>query len=293
MYKTEWEVKVKISGGFQFFKEEKIKANTTPIAGMKKLRLVPDKDDQGKQLETNTLELTLDMPVPKGRDEHEFIMDFSVESINHLIAKLSLSAGQQIQQLTAISVTQFHSIKLNEYRHISQMAAQSILPKTFISSDLLLASTEDYLNRAIFWWSQTIKINDLSECLQALFVCIDLLAAKIIPESSVKRKCKNCKYEETLLPSLRAKFIYLLNNNFKFGLEPAKELWEIRNDITHGRANITEADKRIYRNHATNLIVATRNEIALRMNCTLSPMPTQLPFDTHSAHIVFDYTMPK
>lgn len=292
MYKTEWEVKVKISGGFQFFKEEKIKANTTPIVGMKKLMLIPDEDDQGKQLETNTLELTLDMPVPKGRDGHEFIMDFSIESINHLIAKLSLSAGQQIQQLTAISVTQFHSSKLNEYRHISLMDAQSILPKTFISTDLLLASTEDYLNRAIFWWSQTIKINDLSECLQALFVCIDLLAAKIIPVSSVKRTCKNCKFEETLLPSLRAKFIYLLNNNFKFGLEPAKELWEIRNNITHGRANITEADKRIYRNNARNLIIATRNEIALRMNCALSPMPAQLPFDTHSARIVVDYTMP-
>ena len=293
MYKSEWEVKVKISGGYQFFKEEKINAKDPIIVGMKKLRLVPDNDEHGKQLETNTLELILDIQVPDGRDECEFMMDFSIESVNDLIARLSLSAGQQIRQLTAILITQSHSSKLNEYRCISQVGVQSVLPTTKISSELLSVSTQAYLKRAIFWWYQAFKIDDLSECLQALFVCIDLLASKVSATTSSPRECTNCGHVENLKPSLRDKFIFLLSENFKLDLTVAKKLWEIRNDVTHGRANITEADKRIFRNYAADLIVATRNEIALRMNVTLSPMPSKLPFDNRSAFVIFDYTTPK
>lgn len=288
MYSDNWIVKAKVSGEFCIIQTQHL--NAEQILGLRRLKLYPEVDAQNQLTGAHAIEMELHIVPQDGSDLFESVLDFAKQAVAHIAIRIAIASGRRVDVSEDMSVMQFDISDPKLGRTIVPIKGAHMAPPTPIVADFVALLAKPSLERAMHWWSHSLRIDDPADSLHALFVALDLVAASSTPPTPRERRCKSCGFTEVLQPGLRDKIIYLLTTSGQLSQALAEEIYETRNALIHGGVAVSEEKKRIFRQHASQVRAVVRNEIALQMNCNLPPLPNFLPFDFHSSHLVLKFT---
>jgi hypothetical protein len=288
MYSDDWIVKAKLIGEFCLVQSQSLQAEHIP--GLRRFLLSSEVGEDGRPTGVHALEVELRILPKDGTDKTTSVVDFARETVSRLAARIAVSSGRTVDIAEGTSIMQFDSKDSRRGRAVFTATGAHLAAPTPIATEFLAAAAKPSLERAMHWWAQSLRIADPADSLHSLFVALDLVAAPLKPPVSRERKCKNCGFVDALQPGLREKVVYLLTERCGLSQSLAEEIYEMRNALTHGSVSVSEEKKRVLRQHAAHLQVAIRDEIAAQMSCALPPLPSFLPFDFPSSHLIVDFT---
>ncbi len=286
MYSNIWTVKARIAGDFCLTQNQQLSAKLIP--GIHRLKLFPETDTQDRPTGVHGIELELLVPLKDGTVSPTDVLDAAKEALACIAARIAVSSGRMVDVSENITIIQFSENDSNRGRAIQSATAVQIAPPSPVSAEFVASGSEPYLERAMYWWAHSLRIADPADSLHALFVALDLVAARLAPPTSRERRCKSCGATEVLQPGLKEKITHLLTVHGKLSLALAEEIYDTRNALTHGGITVNEEKKRALRGYANDLRRVVRDEIASRMNCMVPPLQV-FPFDRHSAHLVLEF----
>jgi hypothetical protein len=212
-----------------------------------------------------------------------------LRDIAHIAARISIASGRRVEIADGVKIVQLHSTTAKLQRAVVPVSeAAHLAPPTPIAGDFVARAANPLLERAMYWWTHSLRVSDTADSLHALFVALDLVASSLTPPVERQKRCKECGFSESIKPGLRDKVIYLLTVQGKLSPELASKIYDARTHLAHGGVAVNEVKKREFRHFASCVRPIVRDEIASRMNCALPPLPKFLPFDLKNSFLIVE-----
>lgn len=117
-------------------------------------------------------------------------------------------------------------------------------PVVLNSNAMALIRADTKLQRVLSWFRKGLEERDPFDAVTHLFIALNLLAHMFPIPGLRSRRCKACGNIEEIQPGDGDRFVHVLCHHVQLSEDEARRLWDLRNRIFHGGADVTPVMRR-------------------------------------------------
>jgi len=279
-----WKIKSKYNGGIYLEGAQEFKPNNKIHPAIESGKYTSVLDLEGKKTGVFYLEISYYAEdINENEDNNEFIRDLGYDLLLININLLSFYSGNPIERIGEVDI--HHEV--DKVNHIKLLECKVVNVKPIIDikiESLVLDEMSKKLNRAISFYVYGLKekdsINSFLLYMSALEMLTGILKFENLIGSSY-RECKKCKYKDPIKPGSGKKIQSTLMKYSNCSEDKAKQIWNERNDISHGSFELNSKSIRE--------IIISRNTVKKALTKCIKELmnlsPDELPDEKVNFHI--------
>ena len=274
-----WDLKGEIIGNFFLVYEEVLRPSTPPPhPAVRNLVIEPEFNDKNKQTGKFNIDLTFEVDSKEDKPAPNVIADIGRDIFNIYVDLLAFLSGYPIRILKPPYIVHNYP-GTNKYRHISFPSQQAVLEPLvpLINTSIFTAKLEQKYAMILAWLRRALQEKDVINSILALFIPLEILANQFPCEEKVVDRCQNCGHVVESRPGMRIQVQNLLLNEIGYKSEQFERIWELRNEIFHGRFLISSEKIRELNISRQDLILAIIKGMKKLLGIGRSEPPREVP----------------
>jgi len=292
-----WIIKAQIKGNFFLTGRDEVTSTKYPHPNVRKLLIKPQLNESEKFNGLFDLDIYF---IVEGTDKYSVspneIADMGRNILNTYINLLTFLSGCPVRLIRQPSLT-YNIPNTNKSRTICFGTTVNMPPAVpLLDKHILSIGLDAKKSRIITWLRKGIEEVDPINSLLALLVSIEVLAEQFPCKETRIRTCNKCGNIDEMEPGTRQKVHNLLVNIVGYNEEQFKLIWDkTRNEILHGKFDITSEIKRDLHKTKDELIIAVLKGTKRLLNIGADEFPRETPpeFSISDSFLDVTHTAPE
>jgi len=240
-----WNLKGEISGNFFLVCRENLESTFPPYPGVKKFIIDPEFNKRNEQLGKFIIKITFEINVKGDKPLTNVIADIGRDIFHSYVDLLAFLSGYPIRILKPLILT-YNYPGTNKYRQIRFPSKEAVLepPVPLLNTSIFKVKLESKHSKILAWLRRALQEQDVINSILAIFISLEILANQFPCKEMITVTCENCGHVKKIKPGMRNQIKNLLLNEIGYKNERFEQIWNLRNDIMHGKLSISSEETR-------------------------------------------------
>jgi len=240
MGETTWTILAEGQGYFVLGREQHVAAQATPHPALRRVLVEPVLDEHRR--ETGAFKLEIDFVVDGDDTPDGVVGNLARDLLDGVLAVLAFSTGYPCGLTKTPSVRRPGSVE-GSFRHIffaeplplGPFGPGAVGPPPVLNEAILSRSLTDEQFMLLGWFRASLETKDYLESCTALLAALEPLANHFPCDATRTEVCPKCGAERVLAASATQRVRSFLTTEGGLSDLEAKAIWDLRNDMAHGR----------------------------------------------------------
>ncbi len=235
-----WEIEGEITGSFFIVSIEEIKVSKLPKNTMvQKFLILPEFNEKNEQTGKFKIKIIFELESKDEKTPPNLIADIGREIFNSYLDLLAFISGDSVRMINNPAL-KYNYPGTNKYRCITFPTQKAeVKPPVPLNTLIFKINLEQKHNQILAWFRKAIQEKDIINSIIALYIPLEILANQFTCEGKIIEICDKCGYEKKLRPGMRIQVENFLINEVGYENDQFLKIWNLRNDIFHGRLSMT------------------------------------------------------
>jgi len=235
-----WEIEGEIIGNFFIKSVEEIKVTKLPKdLVVKEFLISPEFNDKNEQTGRFKIKIIFKVESKDEKPPPNLIADIGRDIFNSYIDLLAFISGNPVKMINNPTLN-YNYPGTNKYRCITFPSQKAVVrPPVPLNTSIFRKNLEQKHNQILAWFRKALQEKDIINSTIALFIPLEILANKFHCKEKIIERCEKCGYEKRTRPGMRIQIENFLKNEIGYDNDQFLKIWELRNDIFHGRLSMT------------------------------------------------------
>lgn len=298
MAEVTWTVLAEAKGYFVVGGVRKSNFPQPPHYALRKIEIKPNLDEQRR--ETGSFKLEVDFIIGSAAPDDE-VANLGRNLLDGVLDMVAFSTGYSCVLTKTPSVRRLGEAK-GSYRHlifaepfpIGPFGSGMIGPPPVLNEGILGRSLTPEQQMLLGWYRASLGTQDYVESCWALLTALEPLSNHFpCPETRIET-CGECGAERVLAASMAQRVRYFLTTVGSLDTDQARAIWDLRNEIAHGRMSRTSEERQRLASLRHTLMTAVVNGLRAVLGVEYGGIPGPEPTWSFSdAMLAVEYTIPE
>jgi len=276
-----WKIESEILGSFFIVSKEVLKASMSPqYPKIKNFIIKPVPNDKNKQTGKFTIIIIFEINVKEDDQTQDLIAkiaDIGRDIFSTYIDLLAFLSVNSIQIVKPLKLT-YNYPGTNKYKSIVFVSRLATInpPLPLTNFSIFIKNLEQKHRIILTWLRRALQEKDIVNSIIASFIPLEILANQFPCNKRHINKCDKCGYITESRPGMRIQIENFLINELGYSDEQFIKIWNLRNDIFHGRLVITSEQIRDLNVIKRDLILAIIKGLKRLLGIASSEYPREV-----------------
>lgn len=235
-----WEIEGEVIGSFFIESIEKIKVPKLPEEHVvQKFLILPEFNDKNKQTGKFKIKIIFKVESKDEKPPPNLIADMGRDIFNSYMDLLAFISGDSVRMINNPTL-KYNYPGTNKYRCIIFPSQRAIVRRPIpLNTSIFRKNLKQKYNKILAWFRKALQEKDIINSTIALFIPLEILANQFTYKGKIIERCENCGYKKKIRPGMRIQIESFLKNEIGYDNNKFLKIWNLRNDIFHGRLSMT------------------------------------------------------
>lgn len=236
-----WRLETRIRASLVLLKREHVKSGRPFHPTIRQMRITPEFSDEGKQLGSFAVAIDFDVEL-KSNPHPSDIADVGRDIFARLVSLISFLTGRPVVRIDPINLRNDQPDGKSRYLFLNPESAQ-ISPPVPLGHQSFDIPLDEPTARVLALYSHALADTNVVSSTMFMIVALEFLASQHDVDLTRTETCASCGAETHHRAGTGQKFQHVVQQT---GTSEtiAKSLWDLRNDLLHGRFRNTAANRR-------------------------------------------------